>query len=145
MSLCAHTSISPSLWDSLHFSLHTHHSISLSLSICDYLPLHMSLCLSLYTLVCAYRERHREGLRERERDVCVEEDLSLSSKNETLIQRAKKAKARIKYMKGFDFSVRFAFFCCFYFWSSLSETEKSLLREGLCVSLCTHLHLSISL
>ena len=140
-SLCLSVHTPPSLHLSVTLSIsrytHTPPSLSLSLSLCASLPLHMSLCLSLYTLVCAYRERHREGLRERERerDVCVEEDLSLSSKNETLIQRAKKTKARIKYMKGFDLSVRFAFFAFFTFSLGLKDDERVFKNWGKVFSL----------
>ena len=80
--------------------------------------------------------------------MCVEEDLSLSSKNETLIQRAKKAKARIKYMKGFDFSVRFAFFVFFLLLVvSLRDREVLAERGSLCLSVHTppSLHLSVTL
>ena len=67
--------------------------------------------------------------------MCVEEDLSLSSKNETLIQRAKKAKARVKYMKGFDFSVRFAFFAFFTFSLGLKDDERVFKNWGKVFSL----------
>ena len=79
--------------------------------------------------------------------MCVEEDLSLSSKNETLIQRAKKAKARVKYMKGFDFSVRFAFLFFLLLVVSLRDREVLAERGSLCLSVHTppSLHLSVTL
>ena len=86
-----------------------------------------------------HRERDEEIQREMERCACVcacgRRPLTFLQIIETLIQRAKKAKARVKYMKGFDLSVRFAFFAFFTFSLGLKDDERVFKNWGKVFSL----------